>query len=642
MDQTQHTLIPIDKLERSPLNVRRTSSKDGHAELKASILAHGLMQNLVVTENVDGNFHVIAGGRRLEALRSLRDEGNLPDSFAVPCQVVAEDRAPELSLAENVVRVAMHPADEFEAFAALVESGLTTAEVAARFGATEKHVLKRIRLARVAPELVAEYRAGGIDLECLMAFTVTNDRARQLDVFHSLRGWQKGNAGHIKVRLTESTVRADDKRARFVGLEAYAAAGGAVRTDLSGEESYLEDPEVLNRLAGEKLGDVKARLEADGWGWVEVADDRDYSFLGKHGRLRATPTEVPPELAAERDRLRAELEAMREADEPDEGFDDGYFERQEKLEEQLRAVEDRVCEFVTFDPKKMKTAGCYVCIGHDGRLGIERGLVRKKDEKERAKAKKGKDALSSAPVEQLSEALRQDLKAFRLQVAQVAIASDPEIAFDLLVFTLASGVLGLRSPYEGPDVHLGGRLPVIPRHEGTAAARRLEAIEQELPRQWLEPESEAERFELFRKLSPDDRRRILAYCTAKSLRPRLAPTLAHDVTAFDLALVETGGRVECYWRPTKVNYLGRVTREQLLAIGEEVFGTGWAKDRRNDKKGRLADLLDAAFASPEEGGRTPEQVEELMTWLPSGMSFGPGAWSRSVVAPGMESGEKAA
>lgn len=443
------------------------------------------------------------------------------------------------------------------------------------------------------------------------------------------------------MRLTESTVRADDKRARFVGLEAYAAADGAIRTDLFGEESYLEDPELLNRLAGEKLGEARTRLVDEGWGWVEVADDRDYSFLGKHGRLRATPTEVPAGLAAERARLRAELETMRDADEPDEGFDDNFCERQEKLEEQLQAVEDRVREFVTFDPKRMKTAGCYLCIGHDGRLVIERGLVRKKDEKQRLKAKKGKDAPPSAPVEQLSEALRQDLKAFRLQVAQVEIASDPGIAFDLLVFTVASGVLGLRSPQEGPDVHLGGRLPVIPRHEGTAAARRFEAIEQELPRAWLETEAEPESFELFRKLSPDDKRRILAYCTAKALRPKLAPASAHDVTAFDMALKATDGRVEAYWRPTKTNYLGRITREQLLTIGEEVFGAGWAKDRRNDKKGTLAELLDEAFASPGDAGRSSKQVQKLATWLPAGMSFHSGAAPQSVVAHGVKTGEKA-
>ncbi|MGH3427744.1 MAG: ParB/RepB/Spo0J family partition protein, partial [Mycobacteriales bacterium] len=67
----QLRLIAVSRLEKSPLNARRTAPKIGMDELKASLLAHGLMQNLVVTEQADGVFRVIAGGRRLEALRSL-------------------------------------------------------------------------------------------------------------------------------------------------------------------------------------------------------------------------------------------------------------------------------------------------------------------------------------------------------------------------------------------------------------------------------------------------------------------------------------------------------------------------------------------------------------------------------------------
>ena len=93
-------------------------------ELKASLLAHGLMQNLVVTDAGDGVFHVIAGGRRLEAIRSLQAEGKLPQDFAVPCQIVSDEHALEMSLAENTVRLAMHPADQFEAFAALIDQGM--------------------------------------------------------------------------------------------------------------------------------------------------------------------------------------------------------------------------------------------------------------------------------------------------------------------------------------------------------------------------------------------------------------------------------------------------------------------------------------------------------------------------------------
>ena len=118
------------------------------------------MQNLVVTDAGDGLYHVIAGGRRLEAIHSLQSEGKLPKDFAVPCQIVNDESALEMSLAENVVRLAMHPADQFEAFAELIDKGQSAADVATRFGIEESLVHKRMKLARVAPELFDEYRNG--------------------------------------------------------------------------------------------------------------------------------------------------------------------------------------------------------------------------------------------------------------------------------------------------------------------------------------------------------------------------------------------------------------------------------------------------------------------------------------------------
>ena len=177
----------------------------------------------------------------------------MPEDFAVPCQVVTDDHALEMSLAENTVRLAMHPADQFEAFAALIDKGDSAADVAQRFGVEESLVLKRMKLARVAPELLKEYRNDGMTLECLMAYTITDDHRRQLKVFKSLQDWQKEDPSAIRAALTEKMIEASSKLARFVGLDAYTAAGGTSRADLFGEEVYLEKPALVQKLAEGKL-----------------------------------------------------------------------------------------------------------------------------------------------------------------------------------------------------------------------------------------------------------------------------------------------------------------------------------------------------------------------------------------------------
>lgn len=292
-------LIEIAKLVKSPLNAHKAGSRSACEELKASLLAHGLMQNLVVVPAKEGEHHVIAGARRLEALQALIAEGKLPADLAVPCRVATAEEAEELSLAENTVRQAMHTADEFEAFAALVDRGQTASQVAERFGVTEKHVLQRLKLGRVAPELLTAYRAGEIGLNCLQAYAVTDDRKHQMDLYRSLQGWQKTSSEHIRRCLTERMTEADDKLAEFVGMDAYRAAGGRVKADLFDDDVYLEDTPLLNRLAGEKLEAEAEKLRAEGWGWVEVDFDCGYGTLSKFGRIRPVPLDAPSELTAE-------------------------------------------------------------------------------------------------------------------------------------------------------------------------------------------------------------------------------------------------------------------------------------------------------------------------------------------------------
>jgi ParB family chromosome partitioning protein len=277
---------------------------------------------------------------------------------------------------------------------------------------------------------------------------------------------------------------------------------------------------------------------------------------------------------------------------------------------------------VAFDPDEMKAAGCCVSVGHDGRPSVERGLVRKEDRKGLAKGDSGSAPEGGKPQEEHSEALRRDLAAYRLQVAQAELARHPEVAFDLLVFHVASGLLGLRPPTDGPNATFTPGRPAPAAGGETAAAGRLEAADQALPTAWLKPAREAERFAVFRRLTDAEKRGLLAYCTAVTLRPKLAAPDARDATAYDVALSLTGASVADFWRPTKENYLGRVPRERLLEVGRELFGRAWADSRRKEKKGALADALHEAFADPERHGKTPEAVAKLKRWLPAGMAFG--------------------
>ena len=123
--------IPLSQLELSPDNVRKTPA-DVHSaftELKASIAAHGLLENLIARSmepGADGPEHyaVIAGGRRLAAMQALAAEGALDEDHPVPCRMIGDIvAAEEVSLAENSVRAAMHPADQVEAFRRLADAG---------------------------------------------------------------------------------------------------------------------------------------------------------------------------------------------------------------------------------------------------------------------------------------------------------------------------------------------------------------------------------------------------------------------------------------------------------------------------------------------------------------------------------------
>ncbi len=270
--------IPFNKLVLSQSNVRRVKSGISIEQLAESIAQRTLLQSLNVRAVLDddgnetGMFEVPAGGRRYRALELLVKQKRMAKTQAVPCVVREGGIAEDDSIAENNERVGLHPLDQFRAFQTLRNLGMSEEDIAARHFVLPAIVKQRLRLASVAPSLLDVYADDGMTLEQLMAFTVSSDHARQEQVWENVSKSGHDEPYQIRRMLTESTVCASDKRARFVGVEAYEAAGGTVLRDLFERDDggWLQDVPLLDRLVTEKLKTEAETIAVEGWKWIAV------------------------------------------------------------------------------------------------------------------------------------------------------------------------------------------------------------------------------------------------------------------------------------------------------------------------------------------------------------------------------------
>jgi len=115
--------------------------------------------------------------------------------------------------------------------------------------------------------LLDAYAEDDFSLDHLMAFTVSDDHARQQQVYNALKARPYGIQPHEICRmLTEGAVPADDRRVKFIGIDAYAAAGGVIIRDLftENDDGWLQDAELLDRLVAEKLQKEADAVAAEG------------------------------------------------------------------------------------------------------------------------------------------------------------------------------------------------------------------------------------------------------------------------------------------------------------------------------------------------------------------------------------------
>ena len=646
--------IPLNKLVPSPRNVRRATDAQADLELKADIEARGLLQNLVVTSAAKpkGGFAVEAGGRRLRALQTLAEEGKLPKTHEVCCLVLqgGPAEAQEASLAENFQRLTMNPADECLAFLALIEQGSDVEGIARRFGLTVRFVEGRLRLASLAPVVFEALGAGEISLDVAKAYAATPDQERQAYVFEQLgQGYGYAHPDSIRRMMTQATASATDRRARFVGEEAYLAAGGRIECDLFADDAATRwlDVAILEQLACEKMEALAVEAAAEaGLAWVRPSLERWIGY-GQTEGLRRVPLESPPltdEESASVDALEAEADGHVTTLEGEEASDQAREEAETKIRD-LNGRIDAIVNKPPVIPDELKPQlGAFLILDEQGRPRLDTSFYTEAPAGDETAASEGEGAVSAAADRKsgraagLSQRLVDELAVQRRDILAVHIAADPGLALDLAIFLMIDrDALGekrgsslVASPPSDPV--LGFKTPEAAATVATAEAN--EALE----RGWSEATTRAGRFDAFRMLDEEARAAWLGHAVARTLEASLNLAGARSCAFHDHLGTLLAIDVARWWRPTGANYFDRVPKSATLAALAEVGGPELAGRYANVKKAELAQSCERIFSGDFIG--EVEVKEAALAWVPEAMRFAP--TPASVELEGPEAGAGAA
>ena len=634
--------VKVKNLSLSKDNVRKRNREVGLEELAQSIAEQGLLQNLIVTPlKKAGTYTVKAGGRRLRALQFLIEKGALPADHEVSVLVLADSVASVgASLTENRQRLPMNPADDCLAFKLLTaQFGMSVDQVAIQQVVSVRFVEQRLRLADLAAPIFEALGAGEITLAVAQAYAVTADTDRQVRVFEQMKQSYYGNqVENIRRAILSGTVKANDAKARFVGRDAYVAAGGHVEGDLfaaeSGDETWT-DADLLEQLVARKLEAAAAELaQEQGFAFVtpvastNVPYDMERQLHEFHATARPLTDEeqtLVEDLGRENDDLVTALET---------DLTEGTPEAQ-AANDRLEAIEREIDEIDAarhaIDPAVKAQLGTFVYIGGDGQVRVHARMFSEKWVVDPS-APTGKpdggagDTGSADEVDhgpRYSAALIDELATQRRQILVAHLASDPGIALDLTIFLMAQD-LAFTSSYVRDHSTLKAspaQMPIFAfRDEASMASQTIEDQRQHLDTSWVAHDTMTARFDAFRALDEEARGAWVAYSIAQTLEVTLNVPYGGRVNGFHDHLGRLLGiEVANWWRPTFENFFNRVKKGVMLDALEEIGGPILRGRYKDAKKSDLATTCGSLCNG--QGIVEAEVREKASAWLPDAMRF---------------------
>ncbi|MBO9724146.1 MAG: ParB N-terminal domain-containing protein [Novosphingobium sp.] len=625
-------------------NVRTQSDEAADAELEANIGETGIiLQNLigVPVPRKKGRYEIVGGGRRLECVHRAIASGKLGDDFMVPLLVVKGTRDfIEMSFAENHYNLPMNPADECRAFQGMIErENKSPADLAKRFGKTERFVLGRLRLANLAEPVFEALRSGDITLEIAKAYAATTDIDRQAKVFHELDGhYYSSNLNEIRRQLATGSFNGGAPKALLVGRDAYLAAGGRIDTDLFSDETseIWCDGELVERLADEAMSAAAAVLrEREGYAEVRrvAATSIPYSETCHLSVIEPAPMPFGPEAQARHDEITARIEAI-EAGAADS---DDYTEEQcTELDTLAEEMETLIEASLQLTQDQKANAIAYLVIDAEGRprLHHEVFAVCSEDDSgslDEAEEPEGgvtgpDDALDGGgdgdgaeeAGESYSLRLLDELASMKSELLSVHVARDAQFALDLATFIMADrtrrpGWNAMPSELAAPAA--GPRNAGF--ESGAPAAAAWTELEASLDRSWQDHDAMVDRYDAFCLLASARRAAWLGWAVARTLH---AVPHGEAGSAF---LDHLGGKLQIdvasWWRPTARNFFDRLTKPRILDLFEGIGGVELRSRYAASRKFDLAAAAERLFAGDTVTDADTKQ--RLVTWLPQPMAL---------------------
>jgi ParB family transcriptional regulator, chromosome partitioning protein len=662
--------VTLDKLTLSPINVRQTDIDAHIASLADDIAARGLKQNLVAIRIDDDHYEVIAGGRRLQALQVLATRGDIAPDFDVPVLIEDAGQGVETSLAENIQRVAMNPADEYTAFTIIFdqlngERGERIEHICKRFGKTRLFVEQRLRLGQLHPTILEALRTDKITLAQAMAFGTTGDTERQVFLWNELgfdcdnNDWRR-QPKEVRKALTSGSFKSSDRLALFVGREAYIAAGGEIEKDLFTDDTaeIWRDGTIIEKLASVSLTAIAATMQTEE-GWQDVrpwlsshVGYEEYSQFHSY-RPRGVPA-FNKKQQKQFDEWHEEVSAIEEELANAPQYEEEYVgNRSVPVDAELRAKVDKIVEIeakiaaLENEATKLPVGSAdyprfirYLLISDDGTIKYndEWYSTVPVDNKGQPVAAKEKP-VDDKPKSALSQSVIDELSLQRRDILAAELVTRPLLAFTYAAFCLADSALGklahLYNVPRGSGIASSetGTAWGADRNEShmqqTKARDALSDFELTLDLSWFgsrdnegrfvwDEKDVVVRFKAFGELPNEQQMRWLTWATAQSFERSCAAGYVkpiHDELADAMDI-----DVSAWWQPSAANYWSRLSGSDVEQQLREA-GALPADAKLKLKKAELVAEAHKCFSGEKPTNNCFTGSNDVRKWTPPAMRF---------------------